>query len=263
MPSNPYGTSPSSSQPYGASAPGSTDPYSTPTPGAPAPIGSTPPPSATPYTPYGTPAGAPPSPYGSAQGQQPGQQPYGSPYGSAPYGAGPYGAPPRTDGVSIAALVTGILFLGIVPIVLGIIGLGRTKKPGVNGRGFAIAGIVLGAVSILFWVGMTILFMLGLNELERSGELDRLTSNARTYGDDAQLDALWDKCKGGDGEACDELYDESPLGSEYEEYGNTCGGRYPEGAFSCENENMSTQPTSWDADATTSTAPVFVLTGAR
>lgn len=46
-----------------------------------------------------------------------------------------------------------------------------------------------------------------------------------TYGDDAELDALWDACEGGDGEACDTLYRDSAFGSEYEHFGNTCGGR--------------------------------------
>jgi hypothetical protein len=46
-----------------------------------------------------------------------------------------------------------------------------------------------------------------------------------TYGDDAALDELWDACEAGDGQACDDLYFDSPLGSEYEEFGMTCGGR--------------------------------------
>jgi hypothetical protein len=55
-----------------------------------------------------------------------------------------------------------------------------------------------------------------------------------TYGDDSTLDALWDACGGGDGAACDELYWISPVDSEYEEYGNTCGNRKKDGVFSCE-----------------------------
>jgi len=55
------------------------------------------------------------------------------------------------------------------------------------------------------------------------------------YGDDASLDALWDACEGGDMAACDELYFESPFGSAYEEFGNTCGNRV-EWAFSCVEE---------------------------
>ena len=57
---------------------------------------------------------------------------------------------------------------------------------------------------------------------------------ASSYGDNSDLDDLWDACGGGDGAACDELYWNSPVGSEYEEYGNTCGNRKKDGAFSCE-----------------------------
>jgi hypothetical protein len=46
-----------------------------------------------------------------------------------------------------------------------------------------------------------------------------------TYGDDATLDALWDACEAGSGTACDDLYFDSPFGSEYEAYGFTCGNR--------------------------------------
>ena len=44
-----------------------------------------------------------------------------------------------------------------------------------------------------------------------------------TYGDDAYLDGLWDDCAAGDMTACDALYQESPIGSEYETFGDTCG----------------------------------------
>ena len=44
------------------------------------------------------------------------------------------------------------------------------------------------------------------------------------YGDDAYLDGLWDSCAGGDMQACDDLYVDSAVGSEYEAFGATCGG---------------------------------------
>jgi hypothetical protein len=50
-----------------------------------------------------------------------------------------------------------------------------------------------------------------------------------TYGDDPELDALWDACDGGDPDACDQLFSDSPGGSEYEDFGFSCGGRVPEG----------------------------------
>lgn len=44
-------------------------------------------------------------------------------------------------------------------------------------------------------------------------------------GEDAVLDALWTQCGEGDAAACDTLYFDSPVGSTYEEFGLTCGGR--------------------------------------
>ncbi len=45
------------------------------------------------------------------------------------------------------------------------------------------------------------------------------------YGDDPALDRMWDGCEAGDMQACDDLYLDSPFGSEYEAFGNTCGNR--------------------------------------
>jgi len=38
------------------------------------------------------------------------------------------------------------------------------------------------------------------------------------YGDDPEFDALWDLCEAGDYEACEDLYWNSPLNSEYEAF---------------------------------------------
>ena len=50
------------------------------------------------------------------------------------------------------------------------------------------------------------------------------------FGDDPVLDLLAEQCRRGNDQACDELHVTSPIGSEYEAYGRTCGGRAPEGA---------------------------------
>lgn len=47
-------------------------------------------------------------------------------------------------------------------------------------------------------------------------------------GDDPHLDALYQACAAGSGAACDELFDAAPLGSAYEEFASTCGGRTKE-----------------------------------
>jgi hypothetical protein len=51
------------------------------------------------------------------------------------------------------------------------------------------------------------------------------SSNAGNYGSNATLDRLWDRCANGDYAACDQLYLDSPAGSEYERFGDTCGNR--------------------------------------
>ena len=85
--------------------------------------------------------------------------PYGPPgYPMAPMGAGPYGAPlpvsSGTNGMSIAALVLGILWLygvgSILSLIFGYISLGQIKRdPRQKGKGMAIAGVVLGWVGIV------------------------------------------------------------------------------------------------------------------
>ncbi|NCG38259.1 MAG: hypothetical protein GWP48_12165 [Actinobacteria bacterium] len=46
-----------------------------------------------------------------------------------------------------------------------------------------------------------------------------------TYGDDPELDKMWDACERGQMQACDDLFFESPIGSDYEAFGNSCGRR--------------------------------------
>ena len=58
------------------------------------------------------------------------------------------------SGLSIAALVTGILGMSIIPVILGAIDLNRIKNglASVKGKGMDIAGIVLGAIGIVVWI---------------------------------------------------------------------------------------------------------------
>ena len=49
-----------------------------------------------------------------------------------------------------------------------------------------------------------------------------------SYGDNEVLDALYDVCATGDGAACDSLFLQSQVGTEYETFGFTCGGRFAE-----------------------------------
>src|SRR5947207_3971077 len=69
--------------------------------------------------------------------------------------ASPMPGPMRTSGFAVASLVLGIIGLivplvpGILAIVFGVMGIRRTRDPSVGGRGLAIAGLSVGAASIL------------------------------------------------------------------------------------------------------------------
>lgn len=122
-------------------------------------------------TPAGPPpAGAPPYPYAYPPGPYPGgypppPMPYGEYYTPAPVA-------PR-NGLGIAALVVAIIgviscflvapaiVLGIVAVILGFMGRGRVKRGEADNGGVAMAGIVLGVLSIVvglafiaIWAGL-------------------------------------------------------------------------------------------------------------
>lgn len=70
---------------------------------------------------------------------------------------------PKTSGAAIGSLICGILgcvpwLTGLIAIILGIVGIKSTKDPLTRGRGMAIAGLVLGVVSVVVWtlLGSTI-----------------------------------------------------------------------------------------------------------
>ncbi|MFE6226572.1 DUF4190 domain-containing protein [Streptomyces sp. NPDC057854] len=94
-----------------------------------------------PSGPYGAPGPYPaPGPYTS-----PGM-PYAGPYG--PYGPPP--AAPTTNGLAIGSLVSGIVCcLPPLGLVLGVFALRQIGKRGQNGKGLAVAGVVLSSLSTL------------------------------------------------------------------------------------------------------------------
>lgn len=67
------------------------------------------------------------------------------------------------SGLAIAALVTGLLGMTIVPIILGAIDLSRIKNglASPRGKGMDIAGIVLGALGIVISI-VIIIVVIGI-----------------------------------------------------------------------------------------------------
>ncbi|MEU8382533.1 DUF4190 domain-containing protein [Streptosporangium sp. NPDC048865] len=122
---------------------------------------------------YGPPGGDSSGGYGAG-----GYGGYGPPGGGYdPYGG--YGAPPPprgNNGMAVAALILGIagLFIcgltSIVGVVLGHISLGQIKRTGEEGRGMAVAGLVLSYFGILCWLGAALLiWLIGVGALVGSG----------------------------------------------------------------------------------------------
>jgi hypothetical protein len=92
--------------------------------------------------------------------QYPPSGPPGVPPGYPPQGFGPQGyslpAMTKTSGAAVCSLVCGLVMCipgitGLVAVITGIIGIAETGKPAVRGRGMAIAGLVLGIISLGLW----------------------------------------------------------------------------------------------------------------
>ncbi|SDS19125.1 protein of unknown function [Microterricola viridarii] len=126
-------------------------------------------PPAPPAPAYGAPQAAPAPAYGTPPAP-PAPPAYGTPapaYGAPAYGApANYGQPgqaPKTNTFAIVSLVasvvgffTGITFL--VGIIFGHISLSQIKKTGENGRGMAIAGLVIGYIGLVIGIILFIVF---------------------------------------------------------------------------------------------------------
>ena len=64
-----------------------------------------------------------------------------------------------------------------------------------------------------------------------SSAIPPATQQPTGLGDDPTLDGLARLCFDGDMQACDELFDFAPIGSDYRSYGDTCAGRQEPGTF--------------------------------
>ena len=100
------------------------------------------------------PTSAPPPGYGQTPAYSPPPA-----YGGAGYGYTPYASNRGTNGMAIASLVLGILWLdwigSILALIFGYIALSQIKRRQQGGRGLAIGGITLG------WIGVAFLVLVG------------------------------------------------------------------------------------------------------
>jgi hypothetical protein len=134
-----------------------------------------PPPGQPQYPPRGQ-SGYPPS---NASGYPPNVPPPGPP-GFGPPGYGPPGfGPPgysmpstsRTSAAAVTSLVCGLIFCipgltGLIAVITGGVGIAATSNPAVKGRGMAIAGLILGLLSLAGW---GVLGLVGVHVYQKSG----------------------------------------------------------------------------------------------
>lgn len=181
-------------------------------------------------------------------------QPYGpqtippvqhpAPRPPAPQHQAPPPAPRGTEPVAVAALVAGVLgfvvpLVGLLAIVLGGIGVDRTRRRGTGGRGMARTGIVLGSIQVVLTALLVVAGLLFWNAygddiergLEQAGDLTQqelslpdlvlggltgdysfedLRDLAGAAGQMDELRELADQCQAGDPASCDELLENVP-----------------------------------------------------
>ena len=100
---------------------------------------------------------------------------YGPVYGQpgAPYAYG-YPPAPRTNPLAIVSFVSAFV-MSIVAVITGHIALSQIKRTGEGGRGFALAGLIIGyagiGLAVVFFVIWLILFLTIMSHAYTTGQL--------------------------------------------------------------------------------------------
>lgn len=133
------------------------------------------------------PAPVPPASVDTSQVDTSPRSPFAVTAPGAPPAAGPpppYGqAPaPSTDGFAVTSLVLSLLGGGLIAVLFGVLALRRVRRSGRPGRGLAIAGIVVGAITALLVAGLVVAAVVGDAERDDGG--------AVTAAGDVSLDDL-------------------------------------------------------------------------
>jgi len=82
-----------------------------------------------------------------------------APPGAPLYPPAPAQAPKTTNGLAIAGLILAFI-APLIGLILSIVGLGQAKKRNQNGRGIAIAGIVLSIIMTIAYGTVAVVFVL-------------------------------------------------------------------------------------------------------
>jgi hypothetical protein len=146
----------------------------------------------------------------------------------------------------VASLISGVLgivlpLVGVLAIILGGIGLDRTRRRGTRGRGMALTGVTLGSIQVVLTAVVLVsawalwnaygedverglaqieelsgadadLSSLVLGGLSDGVSLDDLQELAGSVGDADELRGLADDCAAGSTGACEDLLERVPTG---------------------------------------------------
>ena len=111
--------------------------------------------------------GSQPTPYGQQQSSYGQQAPYGQQggYGQGPYGSGPgYGQPTENPGKTLGIvgfILSLIPFLNVVGLIVSIVAMVKSRKARM-GNGFALAGIIIGALAVIATIVIVVVVIAAL-----------------------------------------------------------------------------------------------------
>lgn len=93
-------------------------------------------------------------------------------------GNAPVKQPGKTNGLAIAGMIVSIIgamggnyffcIPSLVGLILSIVGFNKVKECN-SGKGFAIAGIIVGAISLFFWAMIWIVALIGVLSIGGTG----------------------------------------------------------------------------------------------
>ncbi|GAA4304005.1 hypothetical protein [Klenkia terrae] len=173
-----------------------------------------------------------PDQYGQ-QGQY-GQPQYGQPQYGQPdqqFGQQPYGQqPPKSKGPLIALAIGAVVVVAAIVVGL-VLFLGDDDDSGTTAAPTSTSASS-SAASSSSSSGSSSSSSSGGGSGGGSGSVPEGTAPSG-LGDDAELDQLAEQCFAEDWAACDTLWLTSDVGSDYETYGETCGGRNDPSAGQC------------------------------
>ena len=94
-------------------------------------------------------------------------------YSAAPAPSGQYAAAPNTQKTNVLAIISLVsaFFISLAAVITGHIALSQIKKTGEQGRGLAIAGLVIGYIGLVVGLIFIIIWFAVLGLAASSGSL--------------------------------------------------------------------------------------------